>query len=99
MTDDPLNTEVAEEQDFSAAAPPDASASGAGEASFADADVPAASEAPAVPGELEALAAERDKYLGLAQRAQADFDNFRKRMARENAAAADRGMSKLAKEL
>ena len=48
---------------------------------------------------LDALTAERDKYLGLAQRAQADFDNYRKRMARENAAAADRGVAKLAKEL
>ena len=49
--------------------------------------------------EVDALTAERDKYLGLAQRAQADFDNYRKRMARENAAAADRGVAKLAKEL
>ncbi len=48
---------------------------------------------------MDALTAERDKYLGLAQRAQADFDNYRKRMARENAAAADRGVAKLAKEL
>jgi molecular chaperone GrpE len=39
------------------------------------------------------------KYLALAQRTQADFENFRKRAARENAAAADRGMAKLAKEL
>jgi len=39
------------------------------------------------------------KYLALAQRTQADFENFRKRMARENAAAIDRGVSKLAKEL
>src|SRR5690242_16089863 len=101
MADDPLNTqEVAEDQEFSAAAPPDPDATGAGEASFADADVPAASEASeASSGELEALTAERDKYLGLAQRAQADFDNYRKRMARENAASADRGMAKLAKEL
>src|SRR5690242_13256228 len=102
MADDPLNTqEVAEDQEFSAAAPPDPDATGAGEASFADADVPAASEAPAAAtsDELEALTAERDKYLGLAQRAQADFDNYRKRMARENAASADRGMAKLAKEL
>lgn len=99
MTDDSLNTEVSEE--FSAAAPPDASASGAGEASFADTDVPPASDGPSAAafGEVEALTAERDKYLGLAQRAQADFDNYRKRMARENAAAADRGVAKLAKEL
>jgi len=39
------------------------------------------------------------KYLALAQRTQADFENFRKRAAREAAAAADRGMAKLAKEL
>ena len=39
------------------------------------------------------------KYLALAQRTQADFENFRKRMARENAAAIDRGVGKLAKEL
>jgi len=43
--------------------------------------------------------AERDEYLALAQRTQADFENYRKRMARENAAAVDRGMAKLAKEL
>ena len=39
------------------------------------------------------------KYLAMAQRAQADFENYRKRMARENAAAIDRGVGKLAKEL
>ena len=42
---------------------------------------------------------EQAKYLALAQRTQADFENFRKRMARENAAAMDRGVGKLAKEL
>ncbi|MBE2316782.1 nucleotide exchange factor GrpE [Solirubrobacter sp. CPCC 204708] len=99
MTDENVNVEAAEApEEFSAAAPPDAAASGAGETSFADAEAPPASEAPIAP-ELDALTAERDKYLGLAQRAQADFDNYRKRMARENAAAADRGMAKLAKEL
>ena len=39
------------------------------------------------------------KYLALAQRTQADFENFRKRAAREAAVAVDRGMAKLAKEL
>jgi molecular chaperone GrpE len=43
--------------------------------------------------------AERDEYLALAQRTQADFENYRKRMSRENAAAIDRGVGKLAKEL
>ena len=52
--------------------------------------------------ELDPLAAAEAKaaeYLALAQRSQADFENFRKRAAREAALAADRGMSRLAKEL
>jgi molecular chaperone GrpE len=39
-------------------------------------------EAP-VSGELAQVAAERDEYLALAQRVQADFDNYRKRALRE----------------
>jgi len=35
--------------------------------------------------------AERDEYLGLAQRTKADFDNYRKRMTAETAAASERG--------
>jgi len=55
----------------------------------------AAPEAPA-----EAPADDRAAhYLAMAQRTQADFENFRKRAAREAAVAADRGMAKLAKEL
>jgi molecular chaperone GrpE len=49
--------------------------------------------------ELQAKAAQRDEYLALAQRTQADFENYRKRMSREVAAAESRGVSKLAKEL
>ena len=40
-----------------------------------------------------------DEYLALAQRTKADFENYRKRAARETAAAQDRGVAKLAKEL
>jgi molecular chaperone GrpE len=46
-----------------------------------------------------ATAAQRDEYLALAQRTQADFENYRKRVARESAAAAERGVAKLVKEL
>ncbi|MGH2901973.1 MAG: nucleotide exchange factor GrpE [Solirubrobacteraceae bacterium] len=49
--------------------------------------------------ELEVLAAKRDEYLALAQRTQADFENYRKRVARDSATAAERGVAKLAKEL
>jgi molecular chaperone GrpE len=93
-----------EREEYSAAAPRDPHARGTGETSFADAEAPPASGHPAeaVEHDLEELVAkarERDEYLALAQRTQADFENFRKRAARETAAAADRGMSKLAKEL
>jgi molecular chaperone GrpE len=51
-------------------------------------------------GELLAKAqAEREEYLALAQRTQADFENYRKRMARETAVAESRGIAKVVKEI
>ena len=51
-------------------------------------------------GESEAaLKAERDEYLALAQRTQADFENYRKRVAREAAEAEARGRAELARSL
>jgi molecular chaperone GrpE len=50
-------------------------------------------------GELVKTAAQRDQYLALAQRTQADFENYRKRVARDAAQAQDRGVAKLVKEL
>ncbi len=52
--------------------------------------------------ELDALTAKADRaeeYLLLAQRTQADFENYRKRAARETAIAKERGATKLALEL
>lgn len=49
--------------------------------------------------ELLARAGKADEYLALAQRTQADFENFRKRMTRDVSAAEARGVSRLAKEL
>jgi molecular chaperone GrpE len=49
--------------------------------------------------ELAAKAEKADEYLGLAQRTKADFENYRKRATREAAAAQERGVAKLAKEL
>ncbi len=42
---------------------------------------------------------ERDEYLDLARRAQADFENYRKRAAREAAVAGERAKSGLVREL
>ena len=64
-----------------------------------DADADAAE---AVEVDLELLrtkAAERDEYLAIAQRTQADFENYRKRMTREVGTAESRGITRLAKEL
>ncbi|MFL5822792.1 MAG: nucleotide exchange factor GrpE [Solirubrobacteraceae bacterium] len=49
--------------------------------------------------ELTARAEKADEYLGLAQRTKADFENYRKRAAREAGAAQERGVIKLTKEL
>src|SRR3954453_19715389 len=50
-------------------------------------------------GELRVRAAQRDEYLALAQRTQADFENYRKRMTKEAAVARDRGVKQVVSEL
>ncbi len=94
MTDDTVKDAAAEEE-FSAAAPPDPEAPGVGETNFADAQAPPAG----APREAEPAEDDAAKFRDLAMRKQAEFENFRKRMARENAQAAERGAAKLAKEL
>ena len=91
-----MASEETKTEEFTAAAPPHPGAAGTGETSFGDADAPPASEHAVA---LEQAEGERDKYLELAQRTQADFENFRKRMTRDVAAAEARGVGKLAKEL
>ena len=49
--------------------------------------------------ELDALRGERDEYLQLAQRTKADFENYRKRAARESAEAEARGRASLSRAL
>jgi len=49
--------------------------------------------------ELTATKQERDSYLELAQRTKADFDNYRKRVAKEAGDAVARGRAELAREL
>jgi molecular chaperone GrpE len=48
---------------------------------------------------LARMTRERDEYLDLARRAQADFENYRKRAARDASAAGDRAKSGLVREL
>jgi molecular chaperone GrpE len=48
---------------------------------------------------LASMERQRDEYLDLARRTQADFENYRKRAAREAAAAGERAKSGLVREL
>ena len=71
-------------------------------ASSAAPEHPPTDGAAALAGDLDELvkvAAQRDEYLALAQRTQADFENYRKRVARDAAGAQERGAAVLAKEL
>jgi molecular chaperone GrpE len=80
---------------------------GAPEAATGPAGVPKESSGEAaaqdVEQDLDQLLAdtkrERDEYLELAQRTRADFENYRKRVARETEEAARRGKASLAAEL
>ena len=68
-----------------------------------DAETPEQAEGdPSLDPELEALTAravKADEYLALAQRKQAEFENFRKRAQRDAQLASERGATRLAKEL
>lgn len=65
-----------------------------GAASEADPSPP-----PAGDGDLAATEAERDEYLERLQRLQAEFENYRKRMTKEQGEALQRGAQHLASEL
>jgi molecular chaperone GrpE len=56
-------------------------------------------QAPTLDDQLAALAAERDEYLDLAQRVQADFENYRKRAAREQERLVAHAHERLVREL
>jgi molecular chaperone GrpE len=64
---------------------------------------PAGDASEQVRGDLDALLVdtqrERDEYLELAKRAQADFENYRKRMTAEVQASAARGKGELLREV
>lgn len=79
----------------SSPAPPADEASGTSPSGQSDADQ--------VEEDFEALLAdaqrEKDEYLELARRTQADFENFRKRMSAEVQAAGVRGKAQLAQEV
>ena len=90
----PAPTREAETSDQPATAPGGAAAHAAGQPGDGDVE-PVEQDL----DELVKVAHQRDEYLALAQRTQADFENYRKRMAKEARVAEARGVVKLAKEL
>jgi molecular chaperone GrpE len=81
------------------AAPAEPELSGDAATAAADAAPPAAEDQAPDPDPLTAAQAERDEYLELARRTQADFENYRKRTAKDVAAAGERARIGLVREL
>jgi len=73
------------------------------EAEFADAgessdpDLEAAAEV--LEADIASIAAQRDEYLALAQRLQAEFENYKKQTARRNAEVVEQASAQLAEKL
>ena len=78
-------------------------APGEAEAQTGEEQEPAGEQASEVSEDLDALLVEvqreRDEYLELAQRAKADFENYRKRATREASEAERRGRAAVAKQV
>ncbi|MBA2792550.1 MAG: nucleotide exchange factor GrpE [Thermoleophilaceae bacterium] len=70
-----------------------------GDASDRQEEVEGSDPSPEPEDATAVLQRERDEYLALAQRTQADFENWRKRATRETAAAGQRARSGLMTEL
>ena len=93
MTDEerhPIDEEVVEAElveDEESSAGPDSPENGSADQVERDLD------------ELSAAKRERDEYLELAQRTKADFENYRKRVAKETSEALARGKADLARQL
>jgi molecular chaperone GrpE len=87
--EDPANEQQAMDEKESIVPPPaEPAASRTAEAAEAEPEDP-----------LAGAERQRDEYLDLARRTQADFENYRKRAAREAAAAGERAKSGLVREL
>jgi len=90
------------EADYDLTAPPPEDPAMGAEAAPADgpeAGLEPPTEAELVEADLRERAEKSDAYLALAQRTQADFENYRKRTTRDVRAAEARGMTRLAREL
>src|SRR5215216_5949877 len=98
MTEERTHKEVGAPAGEPASPGSDLLAGEAEDASFDEAE-DAASDVERDLDELGEIKRERDEYLELAQRTRADFENYRKRVAKETSEALARGKAELAREL
>jgi molecular chaperone GrpE len=89
MTEDQRDEEVVDAEVVDGPSPTNDEADGNGAADQVERDL----------DELSATRRERDEYLDLAQRTRADFENYRKRVAKDTSDALARGKAGLAREL
>jgi molecular chaperone GrpE len=100
MTDERTHKEVDAPADEAAAKGSDVEAAEVEDASLDVAEAEdAASDVERDLNELGEAKRERDEYLELAQRTKADFENYRKRVAKETSEAVARGKAELARQL
>ena len=102
MNPDPREQKDERERERRDGAPAAAEATGNGAEDLAEAEATEDGAAEQVKQDLDDLTAakrERDEYLELAQRTRADFDNYRKRVAKDAAEALQRGRAALAREV
>src|SRR5215216_5959718 len=98
MTEERTHKEVGAPAGEPASPGSDLLAGEAEDASFDEAE-DAASDVERDLDELAEAKRERDEYLELAQRTKADFENYRKRVAKETSEALARGKAELARQL
>lgn len=99
--DDPAEAPGDDSTDVVAGGPDDTDGASIDGADIVDDDEDPVSEelAAMIDGEIHQLAAERDSYRDIAQRLQADFENYRKRASTQMAAETDRATARLAEAL
>jgi len=96
--DGPANAEAVEDADV-AEAPVDGVVTDAAQVDDPTLEPERTDAAATDDGEVVHAERQRDEYLALAQRTQADFENYRRRMAKEQAAAGARAKAALVREL
>lgn len=96
---EPIDLDADEPDDLGAVEPDGLVDAAAADAGIGDGELADEITADDISNEIGQLAAERDQYKDIAQRLQADFENYRKRVASQQTAEIDRATGALAEAL